>query len=42
MKLKRYWIHWGKGKISCFQLKNDDQAKAIAKQYPDVIKIEKK
>jgi hypothetical protein len=42
MKLKRYWIYWGNNQISCFRLKNDEQAKCIAKQYPNVIKIEKK
>ena len=42
MKLKRYWIYWGEGQISCFQLKNDNQAKSIARQYPNVTKIEKK
>lgn len=41
MKLKRYWIYWGEGRISCFQLKNDNQARSIAKQYPNVTKIEK-
>jgi hypothetical protein len=41
MKLKRYWIYWGEGQVSCFQLRNDEQAKSIAKQYPNVTKIEK-
>lgn len=41
MKLKNYWIYWGKGQISCFRLKNDRQAKSIAKRYPNVTKIEK-
>ena len=41
MKLKRYWIYWGNGRISCFRLKNDQQAESITKQYPNVTKIEK-
>lgn len=42
MKLRRYRIYWGEGQVSCFQLNNDNQIKAIAKQYPNVTKIEKK
>ena len=42
MKLKRYWIYWGNGQISCFRLKDSHQANSIAKQYPNVTKIEKK
>ena len=42
MKLKRYWIYWGKNQVSCFRLKNLEQAKSIAKQYPNVTKIEEK
>jgi hypothetical protein len=42
MKLKSYWIYWGEGQVSCFRLENDKQAESIAKQYPNVTKIEKK
>lgn len=42
MKLKSYSIYWGQGQVSCFRLQNDHQAKAIAKQYPNVTKIEKR
>lgn len=40
--MKSYYIHWGNNKISCFQLKSLKQAKSIAKQYPNVTKIEVK
>jgi hypothetical protein len=42
MKLTSYYIHWGSGQVSCFRLQNDEQAKSIAKQYPNVTKIEKR
>ena len=42
MKLKRYWIYWGNGQISCFRLKDSNQVNSIAKQYPNVTEIEKK
>ena len=41
MKLTSYSIYWGEGQVSCFRLLNDNQAKSIAKQYPNVSKIEK-
>jgi hypothetical protein len=40
IKMKFYHIYWGDNKISCFQLKSLKQAKSIAKQYPNVTKIE--
>lgn len=36
-----YRIYWGNGNISCFNLKSEEQAKSIAKQYKNVTKIEK-
>ena len=40
--LNSYCIYWGDNQISCFQLKSMRQAKSIAKQYPNVIKIIKR
>lgn len=40
--MKRFWIYWGDGNISCFRLKSRKQAESIAKQYKNVIKIEEK
>ena len=40
--LKSYWIYWGDKQISCFCLRSMKQAKAIAKQYKNVKKIEEK
>lgn len=40
-KLYSYHIHYGDNKVSCFSLKTDKQAISIAKQYPNVKKIEK-
>lgn len=39
--LYSYHIHYGNNEVSCFSLKTDEQAIAIAKQYPNVKKIEK-
>jgi hypothetical protein len=38
--LNSYCIYWGDNQISCFQLKSLKQAESIAKQYPNVTKIE--
>jgi hypothetical protein len=38
--LNSYYIYWGNNQISCFQLKSLKQAESIAKQYPNVTKIE--
>lgn len=42
MKSKKLFrIHWDNGnQISCFFLKTRSQAESIAKQYPNVIKVE--
>lgn len=40
-KLYSYHIHYGDNEVSCFSLKTDEQAISIAKQYPNVKKIEK-
>lgn len=37
---KSFYIYWGENRISCFVLKSEKQAKSIAKQYPNVTKIE--
>lgn len=42
IKMKSYEIHWGNGNISCFQLKSLQQAKSIAKQYPNVTKVKER
>ena len=40
--MKWFRIYWNNGKdVSSFCLKNIKQAKAIAKQYPNVIAIKK-
>lgn len=36
-----YCIYWGEDQTSYFRLKSMAQAKAIAKQYPNVKKVEK-
>jgi hypothetical protein len=42
-KLERFYIYWNDGKdVSCFRLKSQAQAESIAKQYKNVVKIEKK
>lgn len=38
--LKRFWIHWGNGNISCFRLKSMRQALSIAMEYENVTKVE--
>lgn len=38
--LKRFWIHWGDGNISCFRLKSMRQALSIAMEYENVTKVE--
>lgn len=35
-----YRIYWGNGNVSCFHLKSEKQAMAIAKQYESVTKVE--
>ena len=40
MKEKLYRIYWGNNNISCFRLKSEKQAIAIAKQYHGVTKVE--
>lgn len=39
-ELKRFWIHWGDGNISCFRLKSMTQALSIAMDYENVTKVE--
>lgn len=40
---KRFWIYWNGGEaISCFRLKDKKQAESIAKDYPNVVKIEER
>jgi hypothetical protein len=42
-KLKRFWIYWdGGNNISCFRLHSRSQVESIAKQYPNVTKVEEK
>ena len=41
-ELKRFWIHWGEGNISCFRLKSMTQALSIAMDYENVTKVEMK
>lgn len=40
--MKTYYIYWGDNQISAFRLKTYQQAKSIAKQYPNVLKIEER
>lgn len=42
MMLKSFWIYWGDNQVSCFRLRNREQAESIAKQYKNVKKIEEK
>lgn len=41
-KLKNFWIYWGDGEVAHFHLYSKEQAENIAKQYPNVTKIEEK
>ena len=41
-ELKRFWIHWGEGNISCFRLRSMTQALSIAMDYENVTKVEMK
>lgn len=40
--MERFAIHWNNGKdVSYFHLKSEKQAISIAKQYKNVVKVEK-
>lgn len=41
-KYKSYRIYWGDNQVSCFRLKSLKQAQSIAKQYPNVTKVEER